>query len=183
MLATNISLEDADQVRHIDLNFADDVVLFESTVDRANALLKKLDEHAKSTVLENTKKTKHLRLNINDARDLILDNKSIKQVDDFKYFGSQIATTSSDVSQRIAKGWLAFWQLDNIWKASNIDLDLKISISAAVISILLYGYESWVITPMIENQLNTFEPSVYELYCDSVSSITSPTRIYIKDSD
>ena len=105
----------------------------------------------------NTEKTEHMRFNINDSSDLILGSKPIKQVRDFKYLGSQIASTSSDVQQRVAKGWLAFWQLGKIWRASNVDLDLKINIfSAAVISILLYGCESWVMTPTIENQLNTF---------------------------
>ena len=53
---------------------------------------------------------------------------------------------------------LAFWQHYKIWRTSNLDLYLTINIfSAVVIFNLLYGCESWVITPMIENQLNTFD--------------------------
>ena len=145
--------------RHIaDLDFADDIAFIESSIDRASTLLKNLDEHAQATgLIVNCEKTEHLRLNINDTAELMLGDKTIKEVDDFKYLGSLIASTSNDVSQRIAKGWTAFWQLGKIWRASNIGLDLKTNIfSAAVISIQLYGCESWVITPSIESQLNTF---------------------------
>jgi hypothetical protein len=62
-------------------------------------------EHAQATgLIVNCEKTEHLRLNINDTTDLKLGDKTIRQVDDFKYLGSLIASKSNDVSQPIAKG-------------------------------------------------------------------------------
>lgn len=115
-----------------DLDFADDIALIESSIERAGILLRKLDEHSQATgLIVNCEKTEHLRLNINDPTDLKLGDKTIRQVDDFKYLGSLIASTSNDASQRIAKGWSAFWQLGKIWRAPNISLSLKINIFSA----------------------------------------------------
>ena len=141
-----------------DLDFADDVALIESSVTRTNTLLKQIYENAKACGLEiNTEKTEHMRININDPLELKLGDEKIKQVDDFRYLGSQIGSTSNDISKRIANAWVAFWQLTKIWRAPNIELSLKTNIfTAAVVSILLYGCESWVTTSNIENQLNVF---------------------------
>ena len=57
---------------------------------------------------------------------------------------------------RKGKVWSAFWKLDNIWK-SKADLKLKLNFfSSSVLSVLLYGSETWVITPKIEKLLNSF---------------------------
>ena len=43
----------------------------------------------------------------------------IKQVNDFKYLGSYIASTEHDINVRIGKAWSALNQLTNIWKSLN----------------------------------------------------------------
>lgn len=74
-----------------DLDYADDIALIESSIERAGILLRKLDEHAQATgLILNCEKTEHLRLNIKDPTDLKLGDKTIRQVDDFKYLGSLI---------------------------------------------------------------------------------------------
>ena len=45
-----------------------------------------------------------------------LSGDKIKQVEDFKYLGSYIASTEHDVHSRLGKVWDALNQLDKIWK-------------------------------------------------------------------
>ena len=53
-----------------------------------------------------------------------LSGDKIKQVEDFKYLGSYIASTEHDVHGRLGKVWDALNQLDKIWK-SNLPDNLK----------------------------------------------------------
>lgn len=58
--------------------------------------------------------------------------------------------------------WAAFTQLSKIWRAEHLPIKLKINIfRAAVTSILLYGCESWILTPELENQVNVFGTRCY----------------------
>lgn len=80
--------------RHIaDLDFSHDIALIESLIDSVGTL-KNLNEHAKATgLIVNCEKTEHLRLNINHTAELKLGEKTIIEVDDFKYLGFLIAPT------------------------------------------------------------------------------------------
>ena len=53
-----------------------------------------------------------------------LSGDKIKQVEDFKYLGSYIASTEHDVHSRLGKVWNALDQLYKIWK-SNLPDNLK----------------------------------------------------------
>ena len=53
-----------------------------------------------------------------------LADKNIKQVLDFKYLGSYIASTEHDVNIRLGKAWSVLNQMDKIWK-SNLSDNLK----------------------------------------------------------
>ena len=56
-----------------------------------------------------------------------------------------MASTENDILSRISMAWGAFWKLTKIWKAEHLSLKLKLEIySTAVLSILLYGCESWI---------------------------------------
>ena len=49
---------------------------------------------------------------------------TLKQVDNFRYLGSEISSTAKDVSLRIGKAWIALNTLYKIWK-STANLRLK----------------------------------------------------------
>ena len=75
-----------------------------------------------------------------------LSGDRIKQVEDFKYLGSYIASTEHDVHSRLGKVWDALDQLDKIWK-SNLPANLKRNFfQEGVEPVLLYGLVSWTLT-------------------------------------
>ena len=53
-----------------------------------------------------------------------LNGEAIKNVLDFKYLGSYIASTDNDVSIRIGKAWAVLNNLNKIW-TSNLSIIIK----------------------------------------------------------
>ena len=83
-----------------------------------------------------------------------LADKNIKQVLDFKYLGSYIASTEHDANIRLGKAWSALNQLDKIWK-SNLSDNLKRNFfRAAVESVLVYGSVSWTLTKNCKKKID-----------------------------
>ena len=83
-----------------------------------------------------------------------LADKNIKQVLDFKYLGSYIASTEHDVNIRLGKAWSALNQMDKIWK-SNVSDNLKRNFfRAAVESVLVYGSASWTLAKKCEKRID-----------------------------
>ena len=83
-----------------------------------------------------------------------LNGEKIKQVEDFKYLGSYIASTEHDVNIRLGKAWDALNELDKIWK-SNLPDNLKSNFfRAAVETVLLYGSVSWNLTTHLEKKID-----------------------------
>ena len=120
---------------------------------------RKLADSAKKVGLEiNVSKTEYMTFNIDSSaqQPLLVYNQPLKRVDDFKYLGSMMASSANGLKSRTAQAWKAYWKLIKIWRG-NLSLKLKLQIyNAAVISILLYGSETWVINAKMETSLNTF---------------------------
>ena len=77
----------------------------------------------------------------------------IKQVNDFKYLGSYIASTEHDINVRIGKAWSALNQFTNIWK-SRLSANLKRNFfKATVESVLVYGAITWTLTSTLEKKV------------------------------
>ena len=78
-------------------------------------------------------------------------------VESFTYLGSIIdgkGGTEADVRTRIGKARTAFANLSNVWKASKISISTKIRLfNSNVISVLLYGCETWKTTQGVINKL------------------------------
>ena len=88
---------------------------------------------------------------------LLVNGKPIERVQNFKYLGANMVSTAFDVRCRKGQAWSAFWLLDNIWKAKHIHLSLKINIyKTAVLSVLLYGCETWVLNNQLDQELDGF---------------------------
>ena len=72
--------------------------------------------------------------------------------------------------------WGAFWKLKKVWKAEQLSLKLKLEIySTAVLSILLYGCKSWIISDGLEKRIDSFATKCYRIilgisYKDHVSN-------------
>jgi hypothetical protein len=148
-----------------DLDFADDISLLESSISRAQAQLTHTVEAAASVgLLINTSKTEYMALNCPGNDKLSAGSDLLKQVNDFRYLGSMVASSLSDFKRRKALAWSAFWSLEKIWRSQSVPLDLKLGIfRTTCLSILLYGSETWVFNKDMAAKLNAFATSCYRI--------------------
>ena len=139
----------------MDLDYADDIALLANTPAQAETLLHNLEWTAGSIVLHvNADKTEYMCFN--QRGDISpLQGGLLKLVDKFTNLGSNVSSTEKDISTRLAKAWTAISRLSVIWKS---DLTNKIKRSffqAAVVSILLYGCTTWMLTKRMEKKLDS----------------------------
>ncbi len=139
----------------------DDIALLENKISTGSRQLETVANNAKQVGLQiNTEKTEYMILNQPKEeleQQLMLGNTELRRVNDFKYLGANLAYAHADLRVRKGQAWGAFWKLKNIWYAKHIELKLKINIyKVAVLSILLYGAETWTITPFMEREINGF---------------------------
>ena len=59
-----------------------------------------------------------------------------------------------DINTRLAKAWKAIHRLSVVWKSDLIDKIKRSFFQAVIVSILLYGYTTWMLTKRIEKQLD-----------------------------
>ena len=83
-----------------------------------------------------------------------LDGTSLKLVDKFTYLGSNVSSTEKDIDTRLAKAWTAIDRLPIIWKSDLTDKMKCSFFQAAVVSILLYGCTTWMLTKRLEKKLD-----------------------------
>ena len=123
--------------------------------EQSQLQLQYTSNRAKEVGLEvNIKKTEAMT---NQAKNgtIKLDGETIKWVENFKYLGSMMLSSETDIKIRKGQAWGAFWKMKDIWKSIKISLTLKINIfKASCLSILLYGSESWIITQKLADNLN-----------------------------
>ena len=144
-----------------DLDYADDEALLENSMVRANEQLTTHALEARGVGLEvNVDKTEYMVINPQpgeqDAQ-LLLNGKPLKRVDNFKYLGANMKSAAYDLACRKGQAWSAFWSMVNIWRDKNICLGLKLNIyRSAVLSVLLYGCETWALTKSMEASIDGF---------------------------
>ena len=93
---------------------------------------------------------------------LVLNNKNIEIVEDFKYLGSYVGSTDHDVHTRIGLAWAAYRKLDKIFSSKKTKLDFKVRLfNASCLSILLYGCETWILNEDLKEDLDIFARKCY----------------------
>jgi len=137
------------------------VALLENNIAQANQQLGTLTHESRTVGLEiNEKETEYMIINpqLSEAnQQLLINGKPIERVSNFKYLGSNMTSSAFDIRCRKGQAWSAFWSLDKIWRANHVHLSLKINIfKTAVLSVLLYGCETWVLTKHLEQELDGF---------------------------
>lgn len=150
----------------MNLDFADDIVLLENSIAIANEQLNILKTEARKVGLEiNEEKTEVMIFNLNTTEQVYLDGKPLKLVKNFKYLGSQMESSKVDFEHRRGLALGAFACMNKIWTSKSIPLSLNVNIfQASVLSILLYGCESWVIDPKMETEINAFANECYRTF-------------------
>ena len=77
-----------------------------------------------------------------------------KLVDKFTYLGSSVSSTEKDIDTRLTKAWTTINSQSIIWKSDLTDKMKRSFFQAAVVSILLYGCTTWMLTKRLEKKLD-----------------------------
>ena len=144
-----------------DLDYADDIALLTSSRDQMQVKVDRLVRHAKSTGLKiNASKTKVMRVNASNTQAITAAGEEIEDVSNFVYLGGTVNTqggTTEDIRRRLGHARSAYNKLAPIWNNSQIGRKTKIRLfNSNVISVLLYGSETWKMTKGDEHILDTF---------------------------
>ena len=83
-----------------------------------------------------------------------LNGSSLKLVDKFTYLGSSVSSNETYTKTRLAKAWAAIGRLSVIWKSDLTDKLKRSIFQAAVVSLLLYGCTTWILTKRMEEKLD-----------------------------
>jgi hypothetical protein len=145
-----------------DLDYADDVGLLTSKHSDMQEKTTKMKETSELIGLKvNKKKTKVMRVNNRVNEPIKIDDQDLEEVEQFDYLGSRVSTdgdATRDVTARLSKARYAVASLKNFWQAKNISTHTKIRIyKSNILSILLYGSETWKITNNIIQKLEVFQ--------------------------
>ena len=123
-----------------DLDFADDIALLENSIKLANEQLKKLADAALDVGLEiNVEKTEYMAFNIpSEECHIMIGNHEIKRVDDFRYLGSMMKSSENDFKRRRGLAIGAWTNLEKIWRAEHVPLELKVNIFDASVQTTIW---------------------------------------------
>ena len=77
------------------------------------------------------------------------NGRPLKLVDKFKYLGSSVSSTESNVNMRLANAWTAFYNLLIIWKSDLSDKIKRDFFQAVAVSVLLYGCTTGMKVPVV----------------------------------
>ena len=151
-----------DNKRHKDLDDADDICLLANDTDAMKLMTERVVEKANKVGLNiNTRKTMIMKIRSTDDQPITIDNTELKEVEKFTYLGCDIrqdGNIRNEVGIRIEKVGSAVRTLNKVWNAQNISLLKKLKLfNSIVVSILIYGCESWKGLKEIEKRLRTFE--------------------------
>ena len=144
-----------------DLDFADDIVLLEDAKDRLQLLFDEISEKALEVGLSiNVDKSKSMSTS-GSPLTLQCSDKSVEQVQEFKYLGSWIENTGDvtfEIKRRIGQASGAFKRLTPIWRSNKYSLRLKLRLfNSNVLSILMYASECWKLNQQLEKRILGFE--------------------------
>lgn len=145
-----------------DLDFADDIALLSSTMDHLQQKTTRLESNAAKVGLKlNAKKCKLMKVNSRSNNRLRAGESEVEEVESFTYLGANVTNdggSTADVKKRVAMASVQFKKLTNIWQASNISRKTKTSLfKSLVLSVLLYGCETWKLTKGDERKLDVFQ--------------------------
>ena len=141
------------------LDFADDIVLFGSSIPKAQILLSNLEKAALKVGLKiNQGKTEYILVGdwgSKKQRGIKVCGGFLKRVEDYKYLGSWLLNSTTDFKIRRDLAWTAIKKLFRVWRSNFISREVKISLFLATIeSVLLYNATTWTMTIALEKSLD-----------------------------
>ncbi|KAI5754908.1 hypothetical protein M8J77_012531 [Diaphorina citri] len=166
----NIGIE-IDETKINNIRYADDTVLFASSMEDLQKLVNKITSKCEAYGLRlNTSKTKYMiitkqKKKIPRIPKLKAYNVQLERTESIIYLGSNINDDwdpSKEIRIRIEKARSSFIKLKKFFCGQDINMELKIRmLRCYVFSVLLYGVESWTITDTVLKKVEAFEMWTY----------------------
>ena len=144
------------------LRFADDIDLMGGSNTELQDLTNKLATTASAYGMEVSSEKSKVLVNStsNISANITMNGEPLEEVTSFKYLGATLSkdgTCTAEVRIRIAIATAAMARLARVWK-SNIGFPTKFKLfRSLVISILLYGCETWTLLAETERRIQAFE--------------------------
>ena len=160
--AETLGVEWVGNKRLTDLDFADDIALLAENTEGLQQLTMKLEETASKIGLRiSCEKTKVMKVGAGDSTTPVkVGSQPVHEVEQFTYLGSLISRNGdaeADVNNRIGKAAAVFRRMNNIWRTSTINTQLKIRLyNAVVLPTALYASETWKSTAKVDKKLDVF---------------------------
>ena len=158
----SIGLEWLNNEHLVDLDFADDIALIDTTQTTMQEITHRVEKTASHVGLYiNAAKTKVMPVSneYNTSGDILVESNPIEFVEEFCYLGSIIQHNSScdaDIRSRIGKTNSVFARLNRIWKDRKLSLQIKMRLyESLILSTLLYSAETWNMTVVNRKKLET----------------------------
>mgnify|MGYP006273469667 CR=1 FL=1 len=149
------------------LRFADDIDLMGGSNKELQNLTNRLVDRADAYGMEvSTEKSKVLVNSANDTTaQIYMNGQQLEEVDAFKYLGATLTKdgrSTTEIKTRLAMATSAMTKLNKIWRSNDISFKTKVKLfRSLVISILLYGCESWTMTAETTKRIQTFETKCF----------------------
>ena len=144
------------------LRFADDIDLMGGTNNELQDLTNKLANRANAYGMEISAEKSKIMVNSTDdiSANITMNGEPLEEVHQFKYLGATLSKdggSTAEVCIRIAQAISAMARLERVWR-SRITFQTKYKLfKSLVVSILLYGCESWTLMAVTEKKIQAFE--------------------------
>jgi hypothetical protein len=151
------------------LAYADDVNLLEDNKDTIKKNTETLIDASKEVGLEiNVEKMKYMLLschqNAGKNWDIKIANRSFEIVSQFRYVGTTITNPNliqEEIKRRLSTGNVFYHSVQSLLSSHLLSKNLKMRIYKTIIlSVILYGCETWSLTLREEYRLRVFENKV-----------------------
>jgi len=156
---------------HQRLTYADDVNVLGGSIHTLKENAEALAAATREIGLEeNADKTKNMVMyreqNTGRNHSVRIDNITFDRVEEFKYLGTTLTNQISiaeEIKSRLKSGNACYHSVHNLWSSRLLSKNLKIKLYRTVIlSVVLYGCETWSLTLREERKLRVFEQGVEE---------------------
>ncbi|CAH1239246.1 OIT3 [Branchiostoma lanceolatum] len=147
-----------------DMDYADDVALLAELLEALVSTLEIFSAESQTLGLE----VSWLKTKLQSLSDFLdpptcppINGESVEVVQRFNYLGSVITLdckSDQDVKRRLGIASAAFASLDRVWRSKHLSRTVKLKIyNTLVLSVLLYGAESWTLTKALRLKLDSFD--------------------------
>ena len=142
------------------LRYADDTTLMGESEEELRSLLMKVKEESEKVGLKfNIQKTKIMASSPITSWEIC--GETVDTVSDFIFLASKITADgdySHEIKRRLLLGRKVMTNLDSVLKSRDITLPTKVRlVKAMVFSVVMYGYESWIIKKAECQRIDAFE--------------------------